>query len=68
MWGALADYATMLRMPANGVHLVTGPLYHNGPFSSATLALLKGNHLVVMERFDAVRALGLIERHRVDWM
>jgi bile acid-coenzyme A ligase len=47
---------------------VTGPLYHNGPFTSAALALLKGNHLVVMERFDAARALMLIERHRVDWM
>lgn len=68
VWGALADYSTLLRMPADGVHLVTGPLYHNGPFSSATLALLKGNHLVIMERFDAARALGLIERHRVDWM
>jgi bile acid-coenzyme A ligase len=68
VWEALADYTTLLRMAPDGVHLVTGPLYHNGPFTSAALALLKGNHLVVMERFDAVRALMLIERHRVDWM
>jgi bile acid-coenzyme A ligase len=68
VWEALADYTTLLRMATDGVHLVTGPLYHNGPFSSATLALLKGNHLVVMPRFDAERALRLIERHRVDWM
>ncbi len=68
VWEALADYTTLLRMATDGVHLVTGPLYHNGPFSSATLALLKGNHLVVMPRFDAERALMLIERHRVDWM
>ncbi|HKW91733.1 MAG TPA: AMP-binding protein [Methylomirabilota bacterium] len=68
VWEALADYTTLLRMATDGVHLVTGPLYHNGPFSSATLALLKGNHLVVMPRFDAERALLLIERHRVDWM
>ena len=68
VWEALSDYTTLLRMAPDGVHLVTGPLYHNGPFTSAALALLKGNHLVVMERFDAVRALMLIERHRVDWM
>ena len=55
MWEALVDYTTLLRMPADGVHLVTGPLYHNGPFTSAALALLKGNHLVVMPRFDAAR-------------
>jgi bile acid-coenzyme A ligase len=30
--------------------------------------LLKGNHVVVMERFDAATALALVERHRVDWM
>jgi bile acid-coenzyme A ligase len=68
VWEALVDYTTLLRMTADGVHLVTGPLYHNGPFTSAALALLKGNHLVVMPRFDAAGALMLIERHRVDWM
>jgi len=68
VWEALVDYTTLMRMPANGVHLVTGPLYHNGPFTGSALALLKGNHLVVMPRFDAARALMLIERHRVDWM
>lgn len=68
IWEALADYGTLLRMAADGAHLVTGPLYHNGPFTTASLALLKGNHLVVMPRFDAAGALMLIERHRVDWM
>jgi len=68
VWEALVDYTTLLRMRADGVHLVTGPLYHNGPFTSAALALLKGNHLVVMPRFDAASSLMLIERHRVDWM
>ena len=67
-WEAVAGFATLLRMQQNGVHLVTGPLYHNGPFTSSVLALLSGNHLVVMPRFDAARALALIEQHRVDWM
>lgn len=68
VWEALVDYTTLMRMTADGVHLVTGPLYHNGPFTSSVLALLRGNHVVVMPRFDAARALALIERHRVDWM
>ena len=68
VWEALADYTTLLRMTTDGVHLVTGPLYHNGPFTSSGLALLRGNHVVVMPRFDASTALMLIERHRVDWM
>ena len=50
------------------MHLVTGPLYHNGPFITSAFALLQGNHVVVMPRFDAAGALGLIEQHRVDWM
>ena len=50
------------------MHLVTGPLYHNGPFVTSQLALLRGNHLVIMERFDATAALALTERHRVGWM
>jgi bile acid-coenzyme A ligase len=68
VWESVEGLATLLRIPSDGVHLVTGPLYHNGPFMSAVLASLKGNHLVVMPRFEAARALALIEHHRVDWM
>jgi bile acid-coenzyme A ligase len=67
-WEPLDAYATLLRIPTDGVHLVTGPLYHNGPFTTAVLALFRGNHLVVMPRFDAAGALALVARHRVDWM
>jgi len=67
-WEALAGFAALLRVPDDGVHLVSGPLYHNGPFTTALLALLSGNHIVVMPRFDAASTLALIERHRVDWM
>jgi bile acid-coenzyme A ligase len=68
IWEALEGFATLLRIPRDGVHLVTGPLYHNGPFTTSLLALLKGNHLVVMPRFDASTCLALIEQHRADWM
>ena len=47
-------------------HLVTGPLYHNGPFSAAFGALFTGGTLVIMTRFDARSFLELVERHRVD--
>ena len=67
-WESVEDFANLLTTPPDGVHLVTGPLYHNGPFVTSLLALLRGNHLVIMERFDATTALALIERHRVDWM
>jgi bile acid-coenzyme A ligase len=51
-----------------GVHLCTGPLHHNGPFLFSMTALFAGNHVVVMERFDAATTLELVEQHRVDWM
>lgn len=60
--------AVGMGMVADGVHLATGPLYHNGPLSFSVAALLIGNHVVVMPRFDAQEALALIERHYVDWM
>src|SRR5262249_61052301 len=51
-WEALVGFATLLRVAQDGAHLVTGPLYHNGPFVTSALALLNGSHVVVMPRFD----------------
>ena len=65
---SVALSAVGMGMTADGVHLATGPLYHNGPLSFSVAALLIGNHVVVMPRFDAEEALALIERHHVDWM
>ena len=55
-------------MEPNGVQLVPGPLYHNGPFIYSMRGLFCGHSLVVMERFDAERALALMERHGVTWV
>src|SRR5439155_3701849 len=30
-WEGVVGFATVLRVPQDGAHLVTGPLYHNGP-------------------------------------
>ncbi|CAB4773538.1 MAG: AMP-binding protein [Actinobacteria bacterium] len=54
-------------MQVDGTMLVAGPLYHSGPFINSIRGLLVGNTIVLMERFDAERALSLIEQHRVDW-
>ena len=50
----------------DGVHLVTSPLYHAAPISNAVNAWHTGHLVVVMERFDAVASLRLIEQHRRD--
>ncbi len=47
-----------------GVHLVVGPLQHNGPLT-AVRHLLSGRPVVVMGRFDPGRVLELIDTHRV---
>jgi bile acid-coenzyme A ligase len=57
-----------MEMVADRAHLVPGPLYHNAPFAFSMGGLLRGNHVVVMTRFDAAEALRLIERYRVDYV
>ena len=57
----------LLQRPGDTV-LNPGPLYHNAPFSMMHGALFAGGHVVDMVRFDALRALELIERHRVGWV
>ncbi|HVM10775.1 MAG TPA: AMP-binding protein [Acidimicrobiales bacterium] len=52
----------------NGTELVPGPLYHNAPFMFSMSALFAGNHIIVMPRFDALRAVQLVAEHQVDWM
>ncbi len=55
-------------MQPGGTTLVPGPLYHAGPFITAWQQLLCGGTVVLMTRFDAQRALALIEQHCVDWV
>jgi bile acid-coenzyme A ligase len=62
------DRESAIGMQRDGVQLVPGPLYHNGPFVFSMQGLFLGNHLVVMTRFDPSVALELIERHGVDWV
>jgi bile acid-coenzyme A ligase len=56
------------RHAPGGVLVMPGPLYHNGPFSSAMAGLLDGSALVLQPRFDAEDVLRLVERHRATWL
>ena len=68
--GEPARYDTGADLPLglvpDGCMVMPGPLYHNGPAVWACQALLGGNHVVLMQRFDAERTLQLIEEHRAD--
>lgn len=61
------DVESPMEFANDRAYLVPGPLYHNAPFAFSTAALFRGNHVVVMTRFDAEHTLALIERHRIDY-
>ncbi|MFF4901879.1 AMP-binding protein [Streptomyces sp. NPDC001068] len=48
--------------------LVTAPVHHNAPFSTAMTTLFNGGTATLLERFDAERVLAEIERHRITWV
>ena len=60
-------YATSTCFAPRQVHLLAGPLYHNSPFLMAHWGLFEDHTLILMERFDAARAVDLIERYRVQY-
>lgn len=45
-----------------------GPMYHNTPFVMSFQRLFSGGHVIEMEKFDALRTLELIDRHKVNWV
>jgi bile acid-coenzyme A ligase len=64
--GLFDPYTPYRGARVGGVQLVPGPLYHNAPFLFAARGLFAGQHVVIMPKFDAERAVALIERHRVN--
>ena len=52
----------------DGVVCIPGPLYHNAPFSFGAQAIFHGNHVVLLEHFDAEATLAAIETYGVDWI
>lgn len=55
-----------LGLAEGGCLVMPGPLYHNGPAVWACQALLAGNHVVLLPKFDAEATLAAIEQHRAD--
>jgi bile acid-coenzyme A ligase len=52
-------------VPRPQVVIVLGPMYHVNGFHGL-YSLLGGDHVVVMERFDAARVVDAVERYRVS--
>ncbi|MCW0211807.1 MAG: AMP-binding protein [Pseudonocardia sp.] len=57
----------IVEMAPDGRHLVQGPLYHNGPFLFSSLAMVLGNPVTVLPRFDAETVLATIARERITY-
>jgi len=51
---------------AGRTHLVAGPLYHANGFSLTHLALMIGQHTILLERFNAAQWLDAVEQYRVN--
>ena len=67
--GVFADTGVgAYRTTPDDVLIMPGPLYHNGPFTSAFGGLAQGAHLVILPRFDAEETLKAVARHRGTWM
>ena len=65
---ALDDQLTQVMQAAEGApYLTTSPLYHVNGFAYAYNPLLGNNPIVLMERFEAARAVDLIERHHIAY-
>lgn len=56
----------VLQMQEGGVICSPGPMYHNTSFMSCHMALLMGNHVVLLDRFTPEAVLDAVEAHHVD--
>ena len=55
----------MLSIPADGVTLLCGPVYHSAQWAFSYLPLIAGSTVVMRQRFDPAEVLELIDRHAV---
>jgi long-chain acyl-CoA synthetase len=63
--GAVALLQSLYGFDAESVYLCPAPLYHAAPLRFSMVAQRFGGTVVVMERFDPLTTLELIQRHRV---
>jgi bile acid-coenzyme A ligase len=62
-----ASANAVLGTAAGKRYLTTSPLYHVNGWTYCYNPLIQDCNVVLMERFDAARAVDLIERHRIDF-
>jgi bile acid-coenzyme A ligase len=56
------------RLRPGQVQLVPAPLHHNAPLTVCALGTAIGQHVVVMEKFEARRTLLMIQEHQVAFL
>jgi acyl-CoA synthetase (AMP-forming)/AMP-acid ligase II len=61
----VAGINAMYGVTKDSIYLSPAPLYHSAPLGFTMAMLRVGGSVIVMEHFDAERALALIEQHRV---
>ena len=59
------DFARLFRLDSDTVYLSPSPLYHAAPHRFCMWSLRLGGTIIVMEKYDSVEALSLIEKYRV---
>ncbi|MGD8682089.1 MAG: AMP-binding protein [Lysobacterales bacterium] len=57
-------FKSILRLQDNDMMYSPGPFYHNAPFLFTFITLYSGGRALINDRFDAGRALRLIEKYR----
>ncbi|QGN55032.1 AMP-binding protein [Novosphingobium sp. Gsoil 351] len=63
---AVMSVASRFGLSDETVYLCPAPLYHSAPYAWAIAVIRLGGTLVLMERFEPVQALQLIERHQIN--
>jgi acyl-CoA synthetase (AMP-forming)/AMP-acid ligase II len=61
----LLFYADLYGFRSEDVHLMVCPFYHSAPNAFAIMALVLGNTLVILRRFDPVETLKAIHQYQV---
>jgi len=60
-----SGFGIMMNVPADGVTLLDGPLYHSAQWAFSTLPLLGGSTVVIRPRFEPAETLRAIDAHGV---
>ena len=60
--------APTMHLPIGSTCVIPGVLYHNAPFTTSTLSLIGGNHVVNFPRFVPEHVLEAVTEHRPKYL